>query len=957
MRKGLFALPLVLLLSTSHCAVLEKLPAGVCGNGVIDRGEDCDGLANGASACRGPEDVAPCRLSCDDDGGCPPGFGCGADDVCRRPTGTFESTAFVQEPSQALELMSGYFDSDRREDILAVEPGRARIFFVGAAGDVQQTIIGSPSRPSVGKLGPLNTVQAAAPEEGEATVFEPGDTTDDVVLALGSGLGAMLSEGDGTFEAKTFLSFGFGKVEVNGPGGGTATITEAMPFAIDALPATGGDNNSGDETAALVALRVDGQEEAYPYGLLFDFGELGSGLVFGIPGVYPSSLAGPPVTANFDKDDCQELVFPVRGKSFVRVYKTCKHDPVKNKYEWLRLLLDTDATVVDVGLNGQVQGPVFARDVNKDGFMDLVVTTFENGYQLQVAYGLGDGTFQSWAPGAANTPGYVNQAGLYALLPSGAPLDVGRLNNDEFLDVVDAKGVLLGAKGDFVPVKLQTAYEASRVWTEAVIADLNANGIPDVVACGNNAADLDVLNGTGGPLFNPSTIATDGTVRQVTIGDFDGDLVNDVAFSDVLASDQSLLAVAFGRTSGGPEEMLEVGSFSSIKQIVRGNVHTFGVDGITDMGVVSTASNGELAFSFMPGSGDRQMLTPYLLSDEANRANVPLATATGLLRSWDPEVEEVHRDLAVLAIDVAAQQQPKEATARAKLEAYSNAFRLWALYGSGDGDLASPVSPPETCWMQGVIVYPGLEQASSMAFSEGPLGQKGELFLTSPFVKVGDGVSDQEVSSVLLRVAFDEKGQCYATDALPAAPGEVFVHLRAVDLNGNGIPEVLAVKRELDAKCLGELLYAYFDPKGTAEICADPVTGAVIDPFTPKTSQLYVFWDGDLASGGEPVMAGVDGEELSRVTDFAVGHLDADPSIDLLVADRKLGLYRFSAERDSQVLNGGERLPLDLAGADAVLLVDADGDGVKDLAVKSSALQIYRGVAEWSEEDLALSAQ
>src|SRR5579883_2961361 len=84
---------LALAASLACCADLPSLDAGVCGNGVIDPGEDCDTYPVGpGTSCRPPGDpVGQCRLDCTPGSGhaCPSGWGCGTDAVCREPNGSF----------------------------------------------------------------------------------------------------------------------------------------------------------------------------------------------------------------------------------------------------------------------------------------------------------------------------------------------------------------------------------------------------------------------------------------------------------------------------------------------------------------------------------------------------------------------------------------------------------------------------------------------------------------------------------------------------------------------------------------------------------------------------------------------------------------------------------------------------------------------------------------------------
>jgi hypothetical protein len=77
MRARLQLLPAALA-AAAACADLPPLQARVCGNGVVEAGEDCDGGASCGS----------CRLRCDADGDCPEGRTCEIDaGLCAPPDG------------------------------------------------------------------------------------------------------------------------------------------------------------------------------------------------------------------------------------------------------------------------------------------------------------------------------------------------------------------------------------------------------------------------------------------------------------------------------------------------------------------------------------------------------------------------------------------------------------------------------------------------------------------------------------------------------------------------------------------------------------------------------------------------------------------------------------------------------------------------------------------------------
>src|SRR5688500_11947581 len=90
---GCVLMAAVLGTAAASCADIESIASDVCGNAVVDPGEDCDlgSRFAGQTACRAPGSEGECRFDCAaaEDGSptaCPTGFGCGADAICRAPS-------------------------------------------------------------------------------------------------------------------------------------------------------------------------------------------------------------------------------------------------------------------------------------------------------------------------------------------------------------------------------------------------------------------------------------------------------------------------------------------------------------------------------------------------------------------------------------------------------------------------------------------------------------------------------------------------------------------------------------------------------------------------------------------------------------------------------------------------------------------------------------------------------
>jgi hypothetical protein len=91
------------------CASLPDYTANVCGNGVVEPGEDCDGQAT----CK------DCSWTCDT-GNCPGDFYCGVDHVCRAPSGAFPANEASEFVFPVFGGVAGDVNSDGIPDVVGV---------------------------------------------------------------------------------------------------------------------------------------------------------------------------------------------------------------------------------------------------------------------------------------------------------------------------------------------------------------------------------------------------------------------------------------------------------------------------------------------------------------------------------------------------------------------------------------------------------------------------------------------------------------------------------------------------------------------------------------------------------------------------------------------------------------------------------------------------------------------
>ncbi|HEU4409400.1 MAG TPA: VCBS repeat-containing protein [Polyangiaceae bacterium] len=615
-RLGAALLPLAL----GACAGLEPIERDVCGNGVVERGEDCDRFAGAEGAsCRPPSaGEAACRYECAPAGAegppCPEGYGCGVDRTCRRPSGSFApGVERASEAASALRVAD--FDGDGRGDVLALGAANdrgersARVLFRDAQGFGATEPVPNVFR-SVA-LGPLG--QGAA--QGLA-----------IVSGQGSLVGVDLLVGD---RDRRFAPV------VSPVIGGAAVAGTARLLGVDALPRrfepgeTGAmvEFNHGDEVVLLLpALGASGATlfglVASPKELLAapprppppavalltlgaEAGEQAGGLA---SGRFRGPAVGPP---------CEDVAWAPPGFGEIYLFVPCRdagggrfvwnEDGAEGRVEPARVRLPEGARVV--------AGPgrwLFVADADGDGVSDLAVMTDRGPF---LALGEADGS----PPVAASL----------GLGPEKALRGFGDLNGDGVPDWVFADSVVLSEPG--VPLGVERV-RAPAPWAEAVVADFNADGRLDVMAVGPASRSLDYYLGGGQGLFNRVGAPVAGVASQLTSGDFDGDSVVDVAFAlgaEGGAPPDSIF-IAFGSgASATPPPPSRVGELRGVRQIIAGS-YAFGgadLDGADDLGLMAASEGGEGVAALLFGNAGRQLRSPLVVTVDVNLR--PWAVAAG----------------------------------------------------------------------------------------------------------------------------------------------------------------------------------------------------------------------------------------------------------------------------------------------------------------------------------------
>ncbi len=309
----------------------------------------------------------------------------------------------------------------------------------------------------------------------------------DLAVANGGSndISVLAGNGDGTFaDAVSFRATlrpgGISLVDIDGDG------------ALDAVVSSTTTGPSGEDFSAVLRGKGDGTF-ATPRSLI-------------IGDVIPRAI----ISADFDGDSRLDLGVGVSGR------------------------FGSGGVAVLLGLDGGVFGPpstfaqaaggandLRAADVNDDGFLDLVTSTFQD--RIGVTFGNGDGTF--------GTPA--------TLAPGGSPnsVDLGDLDRDGLLDIVVTNSGNFRGPGNVAVLRgtstsgtfaAPVTFLAGRNPQALSVADINADGELDAITGNADSFDVSVLLGLDGASFAAPVFSAAGTSPvALAMADVNGDGVVD----------------------------------------------------------------------------------------------------------------------------------------------------------------------------------------------------------------------------------------------------------------------------------------------------------------------------------------------------------------------------------------------------------------------------------------------
>jgi VCBS repeat protein len=570
------------------CTRLPKIDGGDCGNGVVEPPEDCDtfGVESGA-LCRPRGSVGECHLDCSSTSqgrsGCPDGWGCDLGGICRRPTGEL-AAAGEFEVGTALSLASADFDGDGRSDLLSAEVGdpfgvtRIKFHYFDELGGLSET------RP----FPPL----LVAPSVSQMSSDERGD----VVFSDGR-VGVLLGRPDRSWVPETFSSYRI-------PGTAIRTLTVS-------------DLEIQQASGFIVLAALDGLSGVY----------IPDPTNNGVPrllGALPSAvedLIGDPVSgALIDGTPCRQAIVAVGGESRFFMLDVCTLDQsgavtYRPELVSLEVALDPPEPIAFA--------PRIA-DIDGDGHLDVIVASARQAY---VAYGDG----QTLATAVPYQSG-ITDPEVLAIGSGPMPLAAGDVTGDGVVDLVMPDYVALSAPSPTTPGQSDYGFAGGAgPWTVGALADLNANGHPDIIVGSSGHSGLDFFNGTDTGFVNYFAIPTTRPVQRLVTGDYDGDLVEDVAFTQSVANapDQSAVMISFGVPFGPPLPPVAVARLSNIEEM-----ETYREGTLSHLLLTSSEGDGPErrgVLTLLAGSGDRVPTALYELTTFAEDSSVAESRAARVL--------------------------------------------------------------------------------------------------------------------------------------------------------------------------------------------------------------------------------------------------------------------------------------------------------------------------------------
>ncbi len=608
---------ILLALAVAACSTTATIADGTCGNYVLDPGEDCDQPGGNCTA--------DCQIACDptmrgdvcdsaiDGMCCPQSFVCGVDHVCHAPGGTL-STVGISQPFEASQFRVADLDGDLIDDVLGVSSSAVSAIY----GDPISPLTNANTQSSPFSTGPIAI--------GDFT----GDQRPDVVIPTAAGLYA-LETSSGVPQPVAFPAL----VDTTAVNARVATLgaERAVTLAFDVSTANANAVVSADGMTPVALCGQDG----------IQLGNIGGrGLTADTESI---NTSGTPLRVPVEIETANGLVVCLQTPPSLLSVPSYEYMGTTSLGGGTRLLPDPVSNMTMPGY-----GETFFVHLDDDPSVcpDLVIPVIDNTNGNNDPFGAGlDATVV--VPGKANAVGLgctlnpvTPAVGLKVAGVALASITITHLGKT-FSALVTESGIydvdVSAGTNVVTPV-----IAATRSWRYAIVADLDGNGLLDLVTVGA-AADVEVIFQQppmgGESQWIQRRITTTGAVSLVTAGDYDGDGITDLAFAIVDPSDSrsGAIAVSWGGADGFAEPQISVTLdefFSMTTAQIPDPSQPLGFDHADDL-IVAHGALGAISTPFTIDPADPSQIT-FIYGSSTRLLSSPFRVKQGTVVVGDPGI-------------------------------------------------------------------------------------------------------------------------------------------------------------------------------------------------------------------------------------------------------------------------------------------------------------------------------
>ena len=754
------------------CTSFDPITRNVCGNGIVEAGEDCDST--------GPSCIA-CAVSCTTAMDCPnSAYACGADDLCHAPGGTLGqgqvAGAFAVDTYRITDI-----DQDGIGDVVGMSRSSINVRHGAASGQLTQL---------ESTLTPTQTGPASFGNLDGDSSLDVAITTPDGIVAYTSPYGSL-----SPLDVNNLIS---------DPGAAGAldvryvfTVThEAIGgFVVD----DANDANHGKVAYAVFDFAdIKHSPSGAPCGQAIDQTELSPGNIdvyqVAPDGVTPADTVVAMLTGTGTlKRLCVLAIHKANLLSLSTVTDvTPANAPMYTAKPLLAdLSVDSDHCPSLIDVDGGAGG------LKKyDG---IAAIAGDHHCTLKAAAAGGD-PVAAMPVGSPNTK-LIGRAALTPVFPGYA--------NDQ---IVTSDGIYVFNGTQFAPV-----YQSARPWSHVAFADLDKDGSTDLVLAGQGADDLDILYNRSVlsyPVYELLRLDTAAEVSSIVIDDYDGNGYLDILFSEKLAS-HTALDVAYN-TSDRPLAPVQVGAVADLIASAKiGFIDTADpLDQVADL-LVLTPGDPYAGLTFLHGSAQRTMMPyfdPRSSDGSVNYQKTTLFRGT-VIGSFVPTIGggADHPDLVGIAV-------PTSTGSTAGTDP-----RVWI----ADGNVVTLDSTQSAGAKLTGLAACGLGTANSGCVEEAVYFpwqvSDGHDVVLALDHRVGPTTTVFDPNSLTATSIAAANAAGFA----PIPAGSVIQSLHAADLDGDGNPELIAAFAPATAGANGGVLVCEVDGTGQPHDCTEVVADAI----------------------------------------------------------------------------------------------------------------------------------